>query len=55
MGTLGQRRALADLLVALKNTRKIEPAETCARSKLSWRWASSPRIGVKTAGRVSPS
>jgi serine/threonine-protein kinase len=28
MGTLGQRRALADLLVALKNTRKIEPAET---------------------------
>ena len=28
MGTLGQRRALADLLVILKNTRKIEPAET---------------------------
>jgi serine/threonine-protein kinase len=28
MGTLGQRRALADLLVILKNLRKIEPAET---------------------------
>jgi serine/threonine protein kinase len=45
MGTLGQRRALADLLVTLKNSRKMEPAETLRVLEITLAMGLVQRVG----------